>query len=64
MPNKDRANDDGFSDRGAQRNCFNLRVGGITGRSFETSTRVRAHASWGLTSAELFPSPALSCGYP
>jgi hypothetical protein len=29
MPTKDRANDDGFSDRGAQRNCFNLRVGGL-----------------------------------
>jgi hypothetical protein len=29
MPNKDRANDDGFSDRGAQRNCFNLRIGGL-----------------------------------
>jgi hypothetical protein len=25
--------------------------------------RVRAHASWGLTPAELFPAPALSCCY-
>jgi hypothetical protein len=26
--------------------------------------RVRAHASWGFTPAELFPAPSLSCAYP
>jgi hypothetical protein len=32
--------------------------------SFATSTRVCARAYWGLTPAELFPPPALNCGYP
>jgi hypothetical protein len=34
------------------------------GRVLRTIARVRAHALWGLTQAELFPSPTLSRSYP